>query len=331
MNETSRKRRITALDVAKYANVSRSAVSRAFTEGAYLDADKRKAILRAAEELGYAPNALAAGLQGAHSNLVAVFAGQMPNDYDKEALSHLIAALNAAGRWPVVIAGSDQSTRAATAHVLRYPLEAMILRSGSLDEDLLHSCSKLGVPIISSGRILDAEGVDNVCCKNQQGMETGTQLLIGRGRKHLAFIGGPAGFAASNDRKAGFLTAMAKAGLIPVAMVDGRFDVESGAQTAAQLPLDQVDAIVCANDSMAIGALGHITAMGKRVPSDIAMVGFDDLKMASWPSVALTTLRNPIPELGEAVVALLDRRRAAPDKGSKTILLEPELILRKTH
>lgn len=104
--DSDAKRRVTAADVAKLAGVSRSAVSRAFTEGAYLAPDKRQLIQKAAQELGYRPNALAAGLQGRRSNLVAIFVGEMANEYDKEVLAKLIAGLNSAGKWPIVIGGS---------------------------------------------------------------------------------------------------------------------------------------------------------------------------------------------------------------------------------
>ncbi|MFO7804898.1 MAG: LacI family DNA-binding transcriptional regulator, partial [Paracoccaceae bacterium] len=91
---------MTAQDIADLAGVSRSAVSRAFTQGAYIDPGKRARVLKAADDLGYRPNAMAAGLQGARSNLVAIFVGEMANEYDKEVTTALVTGLNGIGKWP---------------------------------------------------------------------------------------------------------------------------------------------------------------------------------------------------------------------------------------
>ncbi|WP_424832088.1 LacI family DNA-binding transcriptional regulator [Ruegeria sp.] len=327
-----RTKRVTAEDVAKMAGSSRSAVSRAFTPGAYLNAEKRKAILKAAEELGYRPNALAASLQAGGSNLVAIFVGEMPNEYDQEVLKHLTTGLCGAGRWPIVIGGSEETAREAVSNVLRYPLEAIILRSGSLNEDIVESCGKLSIPVISSGRMLDAPGVDNVSCRNSDGMRRGTIALLGRGRTRFAYIGGPGQFSSSHWRREGLCQALSSQNLSLIAEETGDFTVQSGYDAAARLvQRGEIDALVCANDAMAIGALTALREKGICVPEDISVLGFDDIAMAAWPSFSLTTLRNPIPELVAEVVGLLDRRAESPDKPEEQLWLEPELILRSSH
>ncbi len=326
------KRRVTAADVAKLAGVSRSAVSRAFTDGAYLAPDKRKLIEKAAQELGYRPNALAAGLQGRRSNLVAIFVGEMANEYDKEVAAKLISGLNSAGKWPIVIGGSGQTARDGVSNVLSYPLEAMILRSGSLSADISEACGKLGIPVIASGRILRADGVDNVCCRNREGMAKGTEVLLGQGRRAFGFIGGPDTFAASADRRAGVLDALGAAGLSLHAEETGAFTVQSGYDATLRLgDLNALDALVCANDAMAIGALSALRDQGRQVPEDISLLGFDDIEMAHWPAIQLTTMRNPIEPLVSAVLGLLERRAANPAKPPEMIWLDAEVVLRATH
>lgn len=332
MTESPRKKRITAQDIARLAGVSRSAVSRAFTDGAYIDPDKRARVLLAADELGYRPNALAAGLQGGQSNLVAIFTGQMPNDYDKEVAAALVIGLNSIGKWPIMIGGTDAAARDAVSNVLRYPLEAMILRSGSLDEDIVHACGKLGVPVISSGRVLTMPGVDNICCRNHEGMALGTQLLLDRGRLRFGFIGGPASFASSQARRSGLVETLGASGLELCAEQQGKFTVQSGFDAAHRmLQGPALDALVCANDAMAIGALSAIQQRGLSVPGDISVIGFDDISMAAWPAFALTTLRNPVDQLVSAVLGVLERRIGKPDKPDETIYLDADLILRRSH
>ena len=330
--DSDAKRRVTAADVAKRAGVSRSAVSRAFTDGAYLAPAKRALIEAAAQELGYRPNAMAAGLQGRRSNLIAIFVGEMANEYDKEVAAKLISGLNEAGKWPIVIGGSGDAARDAVNNVLRYPLEAMILRSGSLSTDISEACGKLGIPVIASGRVLDAAGVDNVCCRNHEGMAKGTELLIQRGRTRFGYIGGPAGFGASAERKSGVIETLDMSGFALHADATGAFTVQSGYDAVMSMKnCAALDALICANDAMAIGALGALRERGRTVPEDISVIGFDDISMAKWPSIQLTTLRNPINGLVSSILDLLDRRQSNPDKASEMIWLDAEVILRATH
>ncbi|NVO24727.1 LacI family DNA-binding transcriptional regulator [Donghicola mangrovi] len=327
-----RNRRVTAADVARAAGVSRSAVSRAFTPEAYLDADKRRAILQVADELGYRPNAIGAALQGASSNLVAIVVGDTPSPFDKEVATALAAGLNAAGKYPIMIGGSQAVSRAAVSDVLRYPLDAMILRTGSLSPDFADACGKLGIPLISSGRIMDRPLVDNVCVQNEAGMEMITDLLLSRGRKAFGFIGGPSGFGSAGRRRAGMMQSLAKAGLDLTAEVTGDYTVESGFRAVeALLSQAPVDAILCANDAMAIGAISGLRQRGLRVPEDVAVTGFDDVEMAGWPEYRLTTVRNPINDMVAAIVDLLEARINAPRKAGETRWLTPEVILRETH
>lgn len=327
-----RKKRITAQDIAQLAGVSRSVVSRAFTEGAYIDADKRARVLRAADTLGYRPNALAAGLQGARSNLVVIFMGETANEYDREVSTALVAGLNSVGKWPIVIGGSGEAARAAVSNVLRYPIEAMIIRSGSMDADILDTCDKLSIPIISSGRVLSRPGVDSICCQNREGMIKAANLLIAKGRRRFGFVGGPVGYVSSRDRRQGVVDALNEAGLSLQAEALGAFTVQSGYDAVDQFAgLPPLDALICANDAMAIGALSALKNQGLDVPRDISVVGFDDISMASWPAFALTTIRNPIGALVSAVLDLLERRNGAPDRSGETLHLETTLILRKSH
>lgn len=325
-------RRVTAQDVADKAGVSRSAVSRAFTKGAYLSDEKRKVIIKAAQELDYQPNALAAGLQGGRSGLVAVFIGEAKNEFDREMATALIEALNRAGKWPLVIGGGGEAARKAVSAVLRYPLEAMILRSGSLGPGLVERCMRLGVPVISSGRIPKARHVDTVCCRNAEGMAAGVRFLIREGRRRFAFIGGPDALFSSGARREGALQALEENGLSFISEARGDFSAESGrAAVEALAGARGADALICANDAMAIGAMGALRQRGVRIPDDIAVLGFDDIAAASLPEFALTTLRNPIPEAVSAIIALLLSRHEREGGDGARIFLDAELIKRASH
>lgn len=331
-NNPPGKRRVTAKAVADAVGVSRSAVSRAFTEGAYLDGAKRQAIREMAAKMGYQPNALAAGLQGGRSHLVAIFVGNMRSPYDSAFVGQLVRELNALNKWPVLIDGSGDRAAAAVEEVLRYPLDALILRGGSMSADIVAHCARFGIPMISSGRPVGAEGVDNVCCRNADGTRLATELLIGRGRRKFGFVTGPEEFFSTAERRDGALGALKAAGLILQGEVQSDYTVEGGHDAArALLQRTELDALICTNDAMAIGALAAAADLNIRVPDELAVIGFDDIAMAKWPTFNLTTVRNPIEASVDAILELLERRLADPGKVSETRWVHPYVVERGTH
>ena len=325
-------RRVTAKTVAELAGVSRSAVSRAFTPGSYVDLKKRRKILSIAAEIGYQPNALAAGLKGGNSHLVAIFVGDIRSPYDTAFVSHLVGALNALNKWPLLIDGSGKLAATAMVEVLRYPLDALILRGGSMSADVVEQCSRFGIPMISSGRPVDARGVDNVCCRNADGTRMGTGLLLRQGRRRFGFVAGPTDFYSTDERRSGVVQALSQAGVSLTAEVESDYTVEGGyVATRKLLGEHQLDALICANDAMAIGALSAARELGRDVPKDLSIIGFDDIAMASWPIINLTTLRNPIDASVSQIIGLLERRLADRSKPDETVYVDPIVIERGTH
>lgn len=328
-------RRITAAQVAEASGVSRSAVSRAFTEGAYLDRAKREKILHVAQELGYLPNALAAGLQASgRSGLVAIVTGELINTYDAEILAKLIHALRALGKWPLVIGGQEELAETDVLGVLGYPLDALILRGGSVAESVAVHCAKLNIPMILSGRVMAAPGVDSVCCDNVSGAALAVQTLLARGRRRLGYLGGLPHLSSDQDRRAGFEAALAEAGLAPVVLAHSDYSFDGGYAVARDLLAQarDIDGLFCANDAMALGAM----AAAKRehslsIPDDLSIIGFDDISMAAWPGFDLTTIRNDMDQTVAQIMRLLGSRLESPGKDSETVWIKPELVVRRTH
>lgn len=328
----SRPRRATAQTVADLAGVSRSAVSRAFTPGAYVDSEKRRRILKVAAEAGYQPNALAAGLKGGRSNLVAVFVGNMRSPYDSAFVGELAQALSRQKKWPILIDGPEARTDQGLRELLRYPLDALILRGGSMTEEIVDKCARFGIPMISSGRPIEGPRVDNVCCRNADGMRMITDLLLGQGRRRFGYLSGPEEFYSSSRRRSGVLNALDQAGLRLVAEQPTDYSVDSGFDAAHRLlSTGRLDALICANDATAIGALSAAREMSLDVPGDVAIVGFDDIAMAKWPIFNLTTVRNPILPAVDAITGLLERRLNDPNRAEETVLIDPHIIERGTH
>ena len=331
-----RPRRITAADVAAKAEVSRSAVSRAFTPNAYLDKEKRRRILQAALELGYRPNALAASLQGGQSDLVGLVVGAMTNPYDSCWMAAMVDRLNAAGKWPVALGGVGEQTDDFALSLLRFPLDALIVRGGSVGASVIESCLKLNIPVILSGRVVEAEFVDCVSCRNRTGMAQAAEMLLAGGRRRIAYVGGPGSYSSDRERLAGLTEALARAGCTIHAHVTSDFSVDGGARAMQSLlaaaPDHRPDAVMCGNDAMALGAISYARhSAGLRVPEDIALVGFDDIPMSGWPEFNLTTLSNPIDRTADELMRLLIARLRDPYRAAETVWVEPDLVLRGTH
>ncbi|GAB3119920.1 LacI family DNA-binding transcriptional regulator [Novispirillum itersonii] len=328
-------RRVTADDVARLAGVSRSAVSRTFTPGASVAADKRERILAVAEHLGYRPNSLAASLKSQSSNLVAIVTGNLGNHYDSVITAELVKRLADIGKWAVVLGDtSGDISNYDILDVLAYPLDAMIIRAGSIDEDTARKCMKLNVPLILSGRSTPMDGVDCVGCDNVGGARLATQELIRRGRTRIGYIGGIKSLTSEQERHDGFLSALSEAGLAPAALEWADFSFEGG-HAAALRCLNRTtrpDALFCCNDIMAIGALNAARhALGLQVPEDLAVIGFDDIAMAGWPCFGLTTIRNSITNTVDTIMDLLESRFLHPDRAGETRCIDPILISRDTH
>ncbi|WP_299951604.1 LacI family DNA-binding transcriptional regulator [uncultured Ruegeria sp.] len=334
-SKVSKPRRVTAKQVAKAAGVSRSAVSRAFTPGSPLDEDKKKKILQVSEQLGYRPNALAAGLQSTgRSNLVAIVTGDLVNHYDSEILAKLMQGLHGMGKWPVVLGGSSETTEAEILEVLAYPLDALILRGGSVDESVAIHCAKLNIPLIVSGRVMQADRVDCVCCDNARGADLAVAQLINHGKTRLAYLGGQEHLSSDQERMAGFENALARAGLKPAIIEHSDYSYEGGYRSITRIlnGNGSVDGLFCANDAMALGALTAARQeFGLNIPTDLSVVGFDDIAIAQWPSIQLSTVRNDMDQTVSEILRLLSERLDQPAKPGETVFITPEFVSRGTH
>ncbi|MCV3273832.1 LacI family DNA-binding transcriptional regulator [Roseobacter sinensis] len=328
-----RPRRVTAADVARAAGVSRTAVSRAFNPDSYLDPLKRERVLNVALDIGYRPNALAASLQGTRTGLVAVVAGDLASPYDSEFLAALVSALNAADKWPLVLGGPHAVTDQAILSVLRYPLDALIIRGGSISPDIVTTCEKLNIPIIFAGRIGSNPRSDSVACDNRAGSAKAVDLLLRGGRRRFGYLGGPADWSSERERLAGVVSRLEGAGHRLLTHGHADYSVEGGRRAARVLLTSHaLDALICANDAMALGALSCARHdLGLAVPDDLAVVGFDDISMARWPEYRLTTLRNPIDCTVREVLRLLEMRLSHPQRPGERVIIAPTLIARATH
>lgn len=326
-------KRATAKDVARAAGVSRATVSRAFTPKAYVAVETREKIVRAAEKLGYRRNALARALIKKESDLIAVVTGKLNNMYDAQVFDELTSRLQSIRKWGLLVHANDEDVSRLLNEALTYPVQAVIVRSGSVAAITIEQCARVGVPLILTGMEYANFEADSVCCNNTAGARLAADLLVERGAQRIAYLGGPEQLYSEMSRYQGFLTALSDYGLEPVIVERGEFTFESGFEVGKKMleRPDRPDGIFCCNDAMAIGLLNAARDhLGLAVPDDLAVVGFDDIPMAAWPCFQLTTVRNAVGPTVDAILKVLEHRLNQPDAPRCTIRIEPELIRRHT-
>ena len=312
---TSQERRPTSYDVARIAGVSQSAVSRCFRPGNSLSDEKRKIILKAAAKLGYEPNAFASSLITKRSNLVAVLISNLTNLYYPQVLAELTQRLDAQGIRVLLFALQNEGdVGKILPQFWRYRVDGAIA-AAHLSSEHLSQFERHRVPVVLYNRSAENDAVPSVFCDSVGGEKILVDRLVAAGHRRFAILSGPQDSYVSSQRVEGAQTRLAHHGL-NATIFPGRFDHESGAEGLRQaLALKQPpDALICANDLMAIGAMDAARyEFGLTIPGDLSIVGFDGVGPAAWPSYHLTTIRQPVRRMTETAVTMLLERISNPD------------------
>ena len=294
---------VTLLDVAREAGVSPATVSRILNGTAKVADDKRKAVEDAILALNFRPNLFARSLKTGVTMTVGVLTQAIQSPFYAYALKGIEVGLDGSGYSPLIVSGHwDPALEAARVRLLMSRrIDGLIVLTGRLsDEELLGFARNQ--PVVVTERLLQGPNVRAIKLDQQRGGYMATAHLIGLGHQRIAHIGGLQGRPDSTDRYAGYLQAHQEAGLTPdpelLVMADY---VEAGGQLAMNQLLDRgkpFTAVFCANDDSAFGARKALYCRGLRVPEDVSLVGFDDLPIAPYMTPPLTTIRQPIYEVG---------------------------------
>lgn len=295
------KRPVTSYDVAKAAGVSQSAVSRAFTDGAKISPATREKVRAAAAELGYRPSFIARSLITRRSNLVGVVVPGLMNPFFSAVLDELSRQLHAIGYRVLLFSMyQDDDTDPIMEEILRHRVEALVLVSSSLSSHFAQECQQSGLPVLLFNRKNDDDSVSSVTSDNLAAGEHIADFLLAGGHRQTAFLAGRETSSTSRDRETGFTRRLLACGAPPPLRAGGSWSIEGAMAATRELMSSRTppDALFCANDMMAVGALNVVAGELGRVPGeDISVIGFDDIAMAAWPLFNLTTWVQPLPEM----------------------------------
>ncbi len=241
------------------------------------------------------------------------------------------AAANAQDHSVMLWVAEPEYERRTISRVMRNGLiDGIILASMLSDDPLVQALIEGSLPFVLVGRHPANASINYVDVDNSNSARQAVNHLLRLGRRRIATITGPRNMRVGADRAEGYMTALAQRGLAvdPNLIVDGNF-TETDAYGAMQrlLPFNP-DAVFAASDAMAMGALRAMREAGRRVPEDIALIGFDDMPFAAGANPPLTTIRQPVQRTGEAAAEMLIDLIEHPDAQPRRIVLPTELVIR---
>lgn len=302
----------TAQQVARLAQVSQSAVSRTFTEGASVAPETKRKVLEAAQALGYRPNAIARSLTTRRSRIVALVMSYLENQFYPLVIEQLSQKLQKRGYHVLMFISDMDEADGVLDEILQYQVDGIVMASTTLSAELTRRCTDSGVPIVLFNRVPDMNTVathstSSVTCDNHEGGRLVAEHLLAKGHRKIAYLAGLENSSTNIDRERGFVDALRKAGLALHSRGVGDYDFERARQATRELCATHAPtALFVANDHMAIAAMDEIRfGLGLRIPDDISVVGFDDVPQAAWGSYQLTTVIQSVPDMVDATVSLL--------------------------
>ncbi|MEM1073955.1 MAG: LacI family DNA-binding transcriptional regulator [Pseudomonadota bacterium] len=325
--------KVTSLDVAEKAGVSRSAVSRVFTPGASVSKTTAEKVRNAATALGYRPNVLARSLNTGRSRIIGLVVAYLENQFYPEAMERLSKSLQAEGYHVLVFMASNDNaaTQSVIDELLDYQVDAIVAASVGLSNDLTQRCEDLGIPIVLFNRHQFDAQLTSVTSDNVSGGRKLAEFLVAGGHSRIAHIAGWEGASTQIDREAGFLDGLRAAKQMLYARAVGNFNFETAKAVARNMfdAPDRPDAVFVANDHMAFAVMDVLRfELGLRVPEDVSVVGYDDVALSRWPSYDLTTVRQPANRMVAATTQALMARLSVPDSPPQHIILDGPLMIR---
>ncbi|MDH6523035.1 DNA-binding LacI/PurR family transcriptional regulator [Streptomyces sp. SAI-135] len=329
-------------DVAREAGVSRATVSRVVNGVRNVDPHIQDLVRSAIERTGYTPNSAARALVTRRTGALALiisgagdtFAGRVFADpFFGRVVNGVVGYLRTRMIQPVLLfAESEIAGKQVVDYVRQGSADGALVVSIQSDDPLPHMLLAARVPTVLFARPARTTPVSYVDLDHYAGGRLAGERLLARGCRRIAAIGGPADLRAGRQRLAGFRDALARAGHGSPATAEGVFTLDSGAAAMVALLRDQpsVDGVFAANDLMAQGACQVLRELGRRIPEDVAVVGFDDSSVAVTCRPPLTTVRQPVEEMAAAMARMLEEQVQSPRAEFRALLFEPALVVRES-
>lgn len=325
----------TIYEIARMVGVSTATVSRALSSRGYVRKDLKERILQVAREMDYMPNSFARGLVTKQSHILGLIMPDICNPFFP-AVARGVEDVASENGYNVVLCNTDGSRAKENDYisVLRsQQTDGVIFTTSQVSSRHVKALIEAGIPVVLADRRLDIE-CDIVVVDNVEGAYQMTRHLLEMGHTRIGIITGPMGVATSAERIEGHRRALVEAGveICDDLVMEGDYRQPSGHERALEflrMPSPPTAVFAC-NDLMAVGALSAIEEAGLMVPNDVAVVGFDDIAIASAVKPRLSTMAQPMYEIGVIASRMLIGRIKSPTKPYQTVVLQPQLVIRES-
>ena len=324
--------RPTILDVAAKSGMSKSLVSLALSGSPKVSDDSKKKILRAAKDLGYRPNAAARSLAARRSKTLGVLILDLHNPVSAEIVDAVQAEIRQYGYSSLLVTGGDDPVleKAEIDTLLQFQIEGLILISHRLTPEALKAIATEVPTVTVTREDIEVAHMDSVCNDDVAGAQIAVDHLVGLGHSNIICLSGGDN-PVSISRAEGYKQAMKRHGLTEKSQIVSGGLTDSAGYKAAKKALElSPTALVVANDIAAVGAIAAIEESGLRVPEDISIVGYDGFRLGGLRSVNLTSVAQPLAELGKLAAKRIIERIEKPKSKSQQIRVASEIVVRGT-
>lgn len=326
----------TIYEVSKLAGVSLATVSRVMNNSGRVSPKTRKKVLLAMKSLNYQPNTIAQSLASRRSNCVGVLVSELHGPIFGALVSSIEEELRLAGKFTIFAVGHSDEVKEKEGinFLISRNCDALILHLEAIADDYLLEQKNSVIPFVIINR--NVQGLEGNCISlnNEQGGYEATKLLLDLGHRDIAYISGPATWGDSSARLAGHKRALAEFNINfdEQLTIEGDYLVLGGNRAMKQLFERgiQFSAVICANDEMAVGALDVIRERGLSIPDDISVVGYDNVRWAPFLSPKLTTVNNPVRDMGRMAARWVLKNVYNEDKLTIQTIFEPEIVARES-
>lgn len=326
--------KVTSKEVARLAGVTQPTVSRALRDDPRVAEDTKKRVRKAAAKLGYHANVLGRSLSTQVTRQVAMVA-----DLENPLYPALVPAVHdelAANGYRMVLLSERGDEMSLYERLLDRSVDGAVLTTTRHNSSLAAELSERGLPFVFLNRVHNKVDGDAAVAANYDGASATAHLFIESGHRRIAAILGPEVTSTSQERERGFRDAMGAAGLVlPESRVHhGWFTYRHGVEgfDAVMRGRHKPTAVFCITDMVAVGVINTAMERGLRVPDDLAVIGFDDIDMASWPMLQLSTIRTPLQAMAKrAAQMLIERLQGTATGPPRREELPVSLVLRRTH
>lgn len=327
----------TIKEVSLLARVSPATVSRVLNGTARVNDTTRKRVLEAVQVLGYRPNVFARGLVTNRSGGIGITVNEVASPYFGAFIKGVEEVARPAGIHLMVSSGYAKAEyeQDSIDFLLSRHCDGLVVQAEGLSDDVLIELVRRGSPaVVVFGRYVAEIADACVVTNNELGGEVATRHLIDHGHRHIGHVTGPLAWPDARDRLQGYRRALEKAGIAyrEPYVVESTFHEDGGALAALRLleRAPELTAIFLANDQMAAGAMRVIRDQGKDIPTDISIVGYDDVLIARYLTPGLTTIRQPLLDMGRTAAHLLLERLGDTKEEEVVRRFDPELVERQS-